>query len=334
MIKVSLLIHENVYSSSVAGVIDLFTGANWYFEQAGKPPAFKLELVSEKVKNIQLDVPAQFICYVTMEEVTQTDLIIVPGFRGENRSILKKNKAITSWIKKMHQSGTEVASLCVGSFFLAEAGLLDDKIATSHWAAADEMQQLYPFVKVKSDMVITDQGGIYTSGGAFSSIKLVLYLIEKFCGRAAALWISKRFSVDIDQISQAHFAVFTGQHQHKDNEILKSQLYIEQHYSADIGIGEVSAQCNTGKRNFVRRFKAATNNTPIEYLQRVRVEAAKKALEDKDWPLDEVMGAAGYKDMKTFRMIFKRITGLSPRDYRKKYSRVVNSIEESGKCFD
>ena len=183
-------------------------------------------------------------------------------------------------------------------------------------------------------MVITDQGGIYTSGGAFSSIKLVLYLIEKFCGRAAALWISKRFSVDIDQISQAHFAVFTGQHQHKDSEILKSQLYIEQHYSTDIGIEEVSAQCNTGKRNFVRRFKAATNNTPIEYLQRVRVEAAKKALEDKDWPLDEVMGAAGYKDMKTFRMIFKRITGLSPRDYRKKYSRVVSSIEEGGKCFN
>ena len=183
-------------------------------------------------------------------------------------------------------------------------------------------------------MVITDQGGIYTSGGAFSSIKLVLYLIEKFCGRAAALWISKRFSVDIDQISQAHFAVFTGQHQHKDSEILKSQLYIEQHYSTDIGIEEVSAQSNTGKRNFVRRFKAATNNTPIEYLQRVRIEAAKKALEDKDWPLDEVMVAAGYKDMKTFRMIFKRITGLSPRDYRKKYSRVINSIEESGKCFD
>ncbi len=320
---VSLLVHENVYSSSVAGAIDLFGGANWCLEQFGKPPAFKVELVSEKVKNIQLDVPAQFICYKTMEEVVQTDLIIVPGFNGDNKTILKKNEAIVNWIKQMNSSGTEVASLCVGAFFLAEAGLLNGKIATSHWAATEEMQLQYPLIQMKSDQVITDQEGVYTSGGGFSSIKLILYLIEKFCGRETALWISKRFSIDIDQISQAHFAIFTGLHQHNDNEILKAQTYIEQNYSANMGIEEVSAQCNTGKRNFVRRFKAATNNTPIEYLQRVRIEAAKKTLEDKDWPLEEVMSEAGYRDIKTFRMIFKRVTGLSPRDYRKKYSRTM-----------
>jgi transcriptional regulator GlxA family with amidase domain len=327
MRKISLLVHENVYLSSVAGVIDLFAGANWYLEQSGKPPAFKLELVSEKIKNIQLDVSAQFICRTTMEEVSQTDLIIISGFNGDNKAILKKNTAIVNWIKEMNNAGAEVASLCVGSFFLAEAGLLNGKIATSHWAAAEEMQLQYPLIKVKSDRVITDQGGIYTSGGGFSSIKLILYLIEKFCGREASLWISKRFSVDIDQISQAHFAVFTGQHQHNDDEILKSQTYIEQHYSTDISIDEVSALSNTGKRNFIRRFKAATNSTPIEYLQRVRIEAAKKALEDKNWQLDEVMSTVGYKDIKTFRMIFKRMTGLSPNGYRKKYSRDLTVLK-------
>src|SRR5271170_3973279 len=99
MKKVSLLIHENVYSSSVAGVIDLFAGVNWYLEQLGKSPAFKLELVSEKVKNIQLSVPAQFICYATMEEIAQTDLVIIPGFDGDYMAILKKNAAIVNWIK-------------------------------------------------------------------------------------------------------------------------------------------------------------------------------------------------------------------------------------------
>jgi transcriptional regulator GlxA family with amidase domain len=325
MKKVSLLIHEDVYSSSVAGTIDLFTGANWCLQQLGRPPAFKLELVSEKMKNIQLSAPAQFICYATIAEVLQTDLIIIPGFNGEPKSILRKNAALVNWIKEMKDSGSEVASLCVGSFFLAEAGLLNGKLATSHWAATDEMQSAYPLIKVKSDRVITDQEGIYTSGGAFSSIKLILYLIEKFCGREAAIWISRRFSIDIDQVSQAHFAVFTGQYQHNDQEILKSQAYIEQNYSSHISIDEISALTNTGKRNFIRRFKTATHNTPIEYLQRVRIEAAKKALEGEDWDIDEIMNKAGYEDIKTFRMIFKRITGLSPRDYRKKYSRNINA---------
>jgi transcriptional regulator GlxA family with amidase domain len=310
MKKVSLLIHEDVYSSSVAGAVDLFAGANWCLREFGKPPAFKVELVS----------------VATIGEVVQTDLIVIPGFDGAPKAILKKNAALVRWIAEMNNSGAEVASLCVGSFFLAEAGLLNGKTATSHWAATDEMRSQYPLIKVKSDRVITDQDGIYTSGGGFSSIKLILYLIEKFCGRETALWISKRFSIDIDHESQAHFAVFTGEHQHNDHEILKSQVYIEQHYSSAISIDEVAALTNTGKRNFIRRFKAATNNTPIEYLQRVRIEAAKKALEDKDCPLEEIMGMAGYEDVKTFRLIFKRLTGLSPRDYRKKYSRRMNAF--------
>jgi len=326
MKKVSLLIHEDVYSSSVAGVIDLFAGANWFFELAGKPPAFKLELVSEKTKNIQLSGHAQFLCFATMEEVVQTDLIVIPGFNGEPKDIVRKNAAIVQWIKEMNKAGSEVASLCVGSFFLAEAGLLNGRTATSHWAVTDQMKSRYPSINVQSDRIITDHDGIYTSGGGFSSIKLILYLIEKFCGRESALWISKRFSVDIDQVSQAHFAVFTGQHQHNDDEILKSQAYIEQNYSADISMDKVSALTSTGKRNFIRRFKAATNNTPTEYLQRVRVEAAKKALEDKDWQINEIMNVAGYEDVKTFRTIFKRMTGLSPRDYRKKYSRNLNKL--------
>lgn len=250
--------------------MDLFDGANWCLEQSGRLPAFKLELVSEKIKNIQLDVPAQFICYTTIGKVTSTDLIIIPGFKGDHKSILTKYKDVINWITEMYKTGTEIASMCSGSFLLAEAGLLDGKTATSHWALTDEMQLRYPLIRVKSDRIITDQDGIYTSGGAFSALKLILYLIEKFCGREIVLCVSKQFSIDIDYISQAHFAVFAGQRQHNDEEILKSQAYIEQHFSTNISIDQVSALCNTGKRNFIRRFKAATNNTPIEYLQRVR----------------------------------------------------------------
>jgi len=324
MKRIALLIHENIYSSSVASVIDLFEGANLCLMQAGRSPAFKLELVSENENSIQLDVPARFICYRTIDKVTQTDLIIVPGFSGDSQAILQRSKAAIDWIKEMNRSGTEVASMCVGSFFLAEAGLLNGKMATSHWAATDEMQLRYPQIKLRPDRIITDQDGIYTGGGGFASLKLILYLIEKFCGRETALWVSKWLSIDMSPTSQAHFAVFTGQHQHDDDEILKSQAYIEQNYSANISIDQVSALSNTGKRNFIRRFKAATNNTPIEYLQRVRVEAAKKALEDKTLQLNEIVNVTGYEDIKTFRMVFKKMTGLSPRDYRKKYARNVS----------
>lgn len=318
---ISLLLYEDVYSSAIGGVIDLLSGTNQYLLESGRPEAFRLELVGEKAKNIQLDVPAQFICYTTMDRVSRTDLVIIPGFKGETSAILRKYGEVVKWIEEMHRCGAEIASMCVGSFFLAEAGLLNGKAATSHWAAAGEMQRRYPLVKVQSDRIITDQEGVYTSGGAFSALKLILYIIEKFCGRATALAVSKRFSIDIDYTSQAHFAVFSGQRQHGDEEILKSQSYIEAHYASELSIEQVSALCHTGKRNFIRRFKAATNNTPIEYLQRVRIEAAKKALENEDCSLDEVMDRTGYEDIKTFRMIFKRLTGLSPRDYRKRYSR-------------
>ena len=326
MISVSLLVHEDIYSSSVGGVIDLITGANQWLVEVGRRPAFALELVGERVENIRLDIPAQFCCYTAMDKVIQTDLIIVPGFKGDIGEILQKYNPAVHWIRKMNEAGTEIASMCVGSFFLAEAGLLNDKLATSHWAAAEEMQLRYPLIKVQSDRIITDQGGIYTSGGGFSALKLILYLIEKFCGREAVLSVSKRYSIDIDYISQAHFTVFSGQRRHNDEAILKSQTYIEQHYATDLSIDQVSVFCSTGKRNFIRRFKAATNNTPIEYLQRVRIEVAKKALENEDCSLEEVMDKTGYEDLKTFRMIFKRLTGLTPRDYRKRYSRKDNII--------
>ena len=308
MKRIALLLHEDVYASSIGGVLDLFADANGCLQEGGKMAAFVLELVR----------------YTTIDKVQQPDLIIIPGFKGAPRMILEKYHTAVTWIREMYRQGTEIASMCSGSFFLAEAGLLDGKAATCHWALAEEMQTQYPSVAVQSDRIITDQDGIYTSGGGFSALKLILYLIEKFCGRQIVLDVSKRLSIDIDYISQAHFAVFAGQRKHADEDILRSQTFIEENYATDISIDQVSSLCNTGKRNFIRRFKAATNNTPIEYLQRVRIEAAKKVLENEDCGLDELMCRAGYEDIKTFRMIFKRITGLSPRDYRKKYSRREN----------
>ncbi|HWV68053.1 GlxA family transcriptional regulator [Chitinophaga sp.] len=321
MKTVSLLIYEDAVLSSVSSVMDILVATNRFLAEAGKEPAFKLELVSEKMKNIQLHTPAQFICFKTIDEVKHTDLILAPAFEGSPDTVLEKNKALVNWIRTMHACGTEVASLCLGSYFLAEAGLLNGKSCTSHWMALDDMRNRYPGINILPDKVMTDEDGIYTSGGAFISLNLVLYLIEKFSGREISIQVSKVFSIDMDRYNQAHFAVFQGQRRHEDEGILKAQTYIEQHYDQQISIEQIAGIANMSKRNFVRRFKIATHNTPLEYLQRVKIESAKKELENSALNINTLMYNAGYNDQKTFRQVFKRYTGLTPQEYRRKYSR-------------
>lgn len=321
MISISILIHEDVVLSSACGPLDILTRTNQILVEHGQPPRFQVELVSEKTKNVLLSDPAQFICHRTLAEVHRGDLIIVPAFKGEAEAVLEKNRALIDWIKVMHAQGTEIASLCVGSFFLAEAGLLDGKPCTSHWKAIEDIRRRYPLVKLQPDTVLTDRDGIYTGGGAFSSLSLMLYLVEKFCGREMGIQVSKNFSINPDQTSQAHFAVFQGQRRHGDSDILKAQSFIEENYQKEISVEQIAEQSNMSKRNFIRRFKKATRNTPLEYLQRVKIEAAKKALEKNNKSISALMYDVGYNDMKTFRGVFKRITGLAPQAYRAKYCR-------------
>lgn len=321
MITVSILIHEDVVLSSACGPLDILTRTNQILAAHGKPPKFQVELVSEKTKNILLSDPAQFICHRTLAEVQHSDLIVVPAFKGNPDAVLEKNRALIDWIKTMQARGTEIASLCVGCFFLAEAGLLDGKPCTSHWKVIEDLRHRYPRIRLQPDTVLTDRDGVYTGGGAFISLNLVLYLVEKFCGKEIGIQVSKNFSINPDQMSQAHFSVFQGQRRHGDNDILKAQSFIEENYQQDISIEQIAAYSNMSKRNFIRRFKKATRNTPLEYLQRVKIEAAKKALEKNNQSISALMYDVGYNDMKTFRGIFRRVTGLTPQAYRAKYCR-------------
>ena len=321
MKQISLLVYEDAILSSVSGAIDLLTATNGYLKQLGKPPAFELQLVGQTLRNIQLAVPAQFICAKTLDEVTDTDLILVPAFSISPDEVLAKNRGIINWLSLMKAKGTEIASLCMGSYLLAEAGLLAGQSCTSHWMALADMQRRYQDIKVLTDCVMTDREGIYTSGGALLSWNLILYLIEKFCGREVSIGVSRMFNIDLDRVSQSHFVVFQGQRQHEDEAILKAQTFIEQNYHLPISVDQIAEQANMSKRNFIRRFKQATQNNPLEYLQRVKIESAKKALEKNTDNVSALMYDAGYNDVKTFRKVFKQITGLTPQAYRKKYSR-------------
>jgi len=228
---------------------------------------------------------------------------------------------LIDWVKQQYVAGAEVASLCTGAFLLASTGLLQGKQCSTHWQSANAFRQLFPSVDLMTDKLITDNNGIYTTGGAISSMNLVLYLIEKHYDRETAIFIAKRYQIDINRSSQSPFAIFTGQKDHEDNEIKKAQLYMENNVGEKILVSELADRFAIGRRHFDRRFIKATGNTPAEYLQRIKVEAAKKNLETTRMTVNEVMYEIGYSDTKAFREVFRKYTGLSPLDYRNRYNK-------------
>ncbi len=258
----------------------------------------------------------------TIHDSFKTDLIIVPGLVGNMTEQIKLNHEFIPWMKLQRiTNDAEIAALCRGAFLLAETGLMNGKSAATHWVTHDTFREMFPQVNLLPEKIISEDSGIYSSGGAYSFLNLVLHLIEKFCGRETAIWCSKMAEIEFDRMDQNQFSVFNGQKEHKDEEVKIVQEFVEQNYSEKISVESLAGKASTSVRNFIRRFKKATNNTPIEYIQRVRIEAAKKKLESTTLKINEVMYDIGYNDDKTFRTIFKRYAGLTPLEYRNKYNR-------------
>jgi transcriptional regulator GlxA family with amidase domain len=180
---------------------------------------------------------------------------------------------------------------------------------------------MFPGVELQTDKLITDENGIYTNGGAYSFLNLIIYLVEKYYDRPTAIFCSKVFQIEIDRQSQSPFTIFTGQKTHQDEMVKQAQAYIENHVDEKISVEELSSRFAVGRRNFDRRFIKATGNTPVEYLQRVKIESAKKVFETTGKTINEVMYEVGYSDVKAFREVFKKITGMSPLEYRSKYNK-------------
>ena len=304
--------------SSIIGPYKVFVAANDYLKKTGQQPMFHINLVGLSTETKLYDGLFSVHPDRQISEVAKTDLIIIPAIQANS---VAANAGFIPWITDQYKGGAEVASLCVGAFLLASTGLLKGKKCTTHWLAADAFRQLFPDVHLLPEKIITDEYGLYTSGGAYSFINLILYIVEKYCGRNVAVFLSKVFEIEIERRSQSPFNIFMGQKDHEDEPIKKAQQYMESNVGEKISVDQLAGLFLIGRRNFERRFKKATSNTPVEYLQRVKMEAAKKSLESGRENINEVMYAVGYSDSKAFRTTFKKITGLSPLEYRKKYNR-------------
>lgn len=257
-----------------------------------------------------------------INEVPKTDLIIISPISGDLQKEVENNREFVQWIKKQRiEYGSDVASLCKGAFLLAETGLLNGRSCATHWTAHAQFQRKYPSVSLVPEKIICEDNGIYSSGGAYSILNFTLYLIERYFGRETAIWCSKVSEIEFDRISQSEFIIFSGQKDHSDEPIKQAQLYIENNYQQKLNIDEIAAMVNLNGRSFLRRFKKATANTPLEYIQRVKIEGAKKKLESTTETIFEVMYGIGYNDEKAFRTTFRKYSGLSPKEYRRKYNR-------------
>lgn len=307
--------------TSITGTFEIFTKANQYWSERGKQEIFNIQLAGI-LENVDFN-GGLFIVkpHLNISAIGKTDLIIVPSLNHNYELALKGNDLLLDWLAKQYKNGAEIASICTGTFMLAAAGLLDGKVCSTHWSVAENFRQMFPKAKLQTDKLITDERGIYTNGGAYSFLNLMIYLIEKYYDRQTAIYCSKVFQIEMDRNSQSAFSIFSGQKHHDDEIIQQAQIFIENNLDEKISIEQLSAKFAVGRRNFDRRFIKATGNTPIEYAQRVKIESAKKAFETNRKTINEVMYEVGYSDVKAFREVFRKITGMSPLEYKGKYNK-------------
>ena len=307
--------------SSIVGTYKIFTRGNNYWKETGRKELFKIELagLSRQVEFYEGLFTVKPHTHISA--IAKTNLIVIPSLNHNYQKAVKGNQLLIDWIEKQYKHGAEVASICTGTFLLASSGLLDGRTCSTNWAVADNFRTMFPNVDLQTDKLITDENGIYTCGGAYSFLNLIIYLVEKYFDRQTAIFCSKVFQIELDRQSQSPFIIFKGQKSHGDEMVKKAQAYIEGHLDEKISVEDLSTRFAVGRRNFDRRFIKATGNTPVEYSQRVKIESAKKAFETSRKNINEVMYDVGYSDVKAFREVFRKITGMSPLEYRSRYNK-------------
>ncbi len=322
MKHISILVPDHAVLAAVDDPRHVFTAVNDLLKASGRPEAFKVELVG-LAKEVKLHGGLYSVhTDKVIGEVSKTDLIFIPAPSGAIATAIEDNKDLYPWIVQQYEQGAEVASLCIGAFLLAATGLMNGKRSSTHWMHAANFRKMFPEVELVHEKIITEEQGIYTSGGAHSYWNLLLYLVEKYVDRDTAIMASKYFVVQMDDNSQSPFIIFKGQKEHDDEQIKKAQEFIEANFHEKITVDQLGALVAISRRNFERRFKKATSNSVVEYIQRVKIEAAKKSLESTRSNVNEIVYNVGYSDPKAFRTAFKRFTGLSPLEYKSRYSKV------------
>jgi transcriptional regulator GlxA family with amidase domain len=318
MKKITLLALHNTIATTLLGPMDVFFQAGQLWNHIhGLPltPFFEVQIVSADGQPVKCLNGVELRPHGAIGQVDQTDLILIPSVTDIARTI-RHGQAGLDWLRHHHGRGAHIASVCTGAFFLAETGLLDGKTATTHWGFVDQFRRMYPQVRLKPERLITDEGDLFCAGALAAGIDLAIYLVEKYCGHETAVQCSKALLHDMGRTSQTPYSVFQFQKNHTDDAVKRAQQWIENNHTQTMDLNAVASDHGMSRRTFERRFKQATGDTPLSYLQRTRVEAAKRMLDNHNITFDEISYRLGYENSSHFREIFKRHTGLLPTEYQ------------------
>jgi len=327
MVQLGVLLTQYHRLLSVAAILDVFETVNGWYKEEGRSPVFDIHVLSDgshaaAYGRYQLE---------GLDDRARYDLILIPAFGcTDMQKAIRDNEEYVGWLCSQRHQGAAIASVCTGAFLLAATGLLNNKTATTHVDASGSFAATFPSVKLQAHAVVTQDQDIYTSGGSTNSFHLLLLLIENYCGREIAIRTAKYFAIDMDREQQTYFATFRPSQSHHDELVSQLQQRIRRDYAEVNTIEELINDIPSSRRNLARRFKQATGVTFIEYLQRTRIEAAKKVLEQASGGVLESMIASGYNDEKTFRQLFKKTVGMTPSSYRDKYSMKASRAHLAG----
>lgn len=320
MKNIGLILPYDYKLLSIAAILDVFETVNRIYLENKHETPFRIHIVQtpDQIKSGEHSFNSHPV--KSVDSGFSADIVLIPSFTTNNLTeTLLKNHVFIPWLQRQYVEGSEIASFCTGAFLFGASGLLNGKSATTHVDACKRFALFFPLVNLKPDHVVTIDGRVYTSGGSTSTFHLLVYFVQKYCGNEMAIRIAKIFAVDMDRYKQSYFGTFVPSHNHNDELVKKVQQSIETKFRDIETLEEIIRNIPSSRKNIVRRFKQATSIPPIEYLQYIRVESAKKQLEQTDHNINEIIEHTGYSDPKSFRRVFNKIVGMTPLEYRGKF---------------
>ncbi|MBU6951452.1 GlxA family transcriptional regulator [Hahella sp. HN01] len=324
MQQVTILGFDYAVSSAITGVVDLLAmaGVTWNHIQRSQPhPKFNIRVATRDAQPVRCHNRLLIQADACFDDIKPSDILVIPSIAGDIEKTLTQNPQLIEVLKTMNGQGTIIAGNCTGAFFMAEAGILDNRTATTHWAFVDMFRQRYPSVDLRPEQMLTASENVFCSGGGIAWLDLCLYLIEHFCGHEVAVQTAKTFVIDMGRTYQSSYSSMRARKYHRDEDVLRVQNWLETHCDQDVRIDDLAGRFNMSPRTLARRFKAATGDTPLGYLQTLRLEEAKKLLEETSDNVSQITLAVGYEDVSSFTKLFRQKTGLTPKEYRNKFQR-------------
>src|SRR5256885_6920037 len=322
MIDVTVLFLDGTFSSTAIGPMEVFRHAGnlWNILTGQRPlPRFRVTTASAHARPVRCDGPIHIRPATSIASIRKTQLIFIPTTGLSLDDVVERNGPVVPWLLRWHKRGAAIASVCSGVGLVAATGLLDGKRATTHWGLAERFRQKYPKVRWMPELMVTEDRGFYCGGGVHAALDLSLYLVEKFCGHDVAMQTAKALLIETPRAWQAGFAIIPLKTEHSDDTISSAQEWMHQNFHQTFPLEAPARRVGMSLRNFVRRFKQATGDSPLIYLQKLRVAAAKRLLESDHRTMQERSGAVGYQDVAFFRALFQRHTGFSPSAYRQRF---------------